>query len=147
MKYKEQQFGGKLRVFPQLHESESLSGDGNWNDFLSNVPEKDNSRLTEDQIELITIMREGFNTLSDMQKRVVMLMVDQNMSERRAAKTLGLHYSTVLNHLKRARKKLKQYVMQNADPSIICTVVVKETNKSDAEKADTSSNPDTDESN
>ena len=145
MRYKEQQFGGKLRVFPQKHESESLSGDGNWNDFLSNVPEKDNSRLTEDQLELIALMRQGFNTLSDMQKRVIMLMVDQNMSERKAAKTLGLHYSTVLNHLKRARKKLKQYVMQHADPSIIGTAVVKESKESEAEKEDTSSTNDIDE--
>jgi DNA-directed RNA polymerase specialized sigma24 family protein len=124
MRYKEQQFGGKQRVFPKPHLE--LSGDSNIGDFLDNVPEKDNSRLTEEQLEIIEIMRAGFKTLSEMQQRVVMLMVDQNMSERKAAKTLGLHYSTVLNHLQRARKKLQKYVMQNADPSIIGTVVRKE---------------------
>lgn len=106
MRYKEQQFGGRLRVF--LSDEE-----------LNSIGEINKDRLTQDQVDIIQVIREGFHLLSDMQKRVLLLMVDQNMSERKAAKTLGIGYPTVLNHLRRARKKLKEHVMQNIDPSII----------------------------
>jgi len=95
-------FGGKSRIFLTPEE-------------LENLPEISNARLSEEDQEIITLLREGFNTLSDMQKRVLLLMVDQKMSIRRVADTLGLHFITVANHLKRARKKLREYVIQNAD--------------------------------
>lgn len=115
---REKQFGGKHRVF--LPE-----------EMLEQIPEVDKSKLAEDQKELTDLMREGFNSLSDMQKRVIMLMVDQNMSERKVAKTLGIAYPTVLNHLNRARKKIKQYVMQNTHGSIYIAGLLHEDGKQD----------------
>lgn len=128
------QFGGKYRSF--LPDS-----------MLEKIPESDNSRLTEDQRDVIQVMREGFNTLSDMQKRVIMLMVDQNMSERKVAAALGIEYPTVLNHLNRARKKLKKYVMQNLESSIYSVQQQQEQKENEAEDTDTSTTDDTDESN
>lgn len=120
------QFGGKKRVF--------LS-----DEMLNQIPEQNRDRLSEDQREVIDLMREGFNTLSDMQKRVVMLMVDQNMSERKAAKVLGIEYPTLLNHLNRARKKLKEYVMQNLNAGIYSAGLQEENKPDEATKSNESS--------
>ena len=128
------QFGGDFRAF--LPE-----------DMLENMPEVNNDRLSEDQQEVIEVMREGFNSLSDMQKRVIMLMVDQNMSERKVAKTLGIGYPTVLNHLNRARKKLKEHVMQNLPGSIYSAGLLKEKNKNEADTESKSHIDHTDEDN
>lgn len=125
------QFGGQFRAF--LPEG-----------MLEQLPEVEAERITDEQRELVEVLREGFNTLSAMQKRVVLLMVDQNMSERKVAKTLGIGYPTVLNHLARARKKLKKYVMQNAKVSISSEGLLQEKNNDEAE-ADASGDTDTDE--
>ena len=132
MRYKEQEFGGKLRIFLTPEE-------------MNEIAEINKNRLTEDQLDVIQIIREGFHTLSEMQQRVIMLMVDQNMSERKVAITLGLHYGTVLRHLDRARKKLKLHVMQNLDSSIISETLCEEKKPNEADKEDTSTSTDTDE--
>lgn len=113
-------FGGKQRVW--LPE-----------DVLENIAETTRKRLSEEDDEVVDVIRKGFKTLSDMQKRVLLLMVNQNMTERKAAKVLGISYSTLLNHLNRARKKLKLYVMQNTDSPNISDDTTYEVNSSEAE--------------
>lgn len=126
------QFGGAFRAFLP-------------DDMLEQMAEINNDRLTEEQREVIEVIRDGFSKLSEMQKRVILLMVDQDLSERKVAKMLGIGYPTVLNHLNRARKKLKDHVMQNASGSIYIAGILKEKKANEAEICESSSD-DTDES-
>lgn len=108
-------FGGKSRLNPNsVDRGVGKDFDREFNDdWLDQFPIPE--YLTDDQQEVVDLLREGFNTLSDMQKRVILMLVDQKCTERKAAEILGIHHSTLSNHLNRARKKLVQYVVQNSD--------------------------------
>ena len=137
-KIRTKQFGGKNRVI--LPENE----EGEFEQLLENMPEKDNKRVSDAQQEVVDLLREGFVTLSEMQKRVVMMMVDQNFTERKAAEVLGIAYPTLLNHLRRARKKLQQYVMQHREAGLVSREVLNE-GANDKGEANSSGATDTDE--
>lgn len=64
--------------------------------------------------EVVGLIREAMHFLSDQQRRVVEAMAE-GKSTREAATALGMNLSTFVNHLKRARKKIHEYVVQNAD--------------------------------
>lgn len=113
-------FGGKNRLHPSS-EANDEGDDSDSREWLDQFAEVENARLSGEQLELVELLREGFSSLSDMQKRVLMLMVDQNCTQRKAAKILGIHHATLINHLNRARKKLMQYVIQARKASIDTT--------------------------
>lgn len=138
-KIRTKQFGGKHRVI--LSDNE----EGDFEQLFENLPEKDNRRVSDEQQEVVDLLREGFVTLSDMQKRVVMLMVDQNLTERKAAEVLGIAYPTLLNHLRRARKKLQMYVMQNREAGVVSREPLNDEGDNDEGEADSSTDNDTDE--
>lgn len=131
---REKQFGGGLREF--LTDEE-----------MANIAELQNGHLDDTALEVVDLLREGFLTLSDTQRQVILTLVDFDCTERKAAKILGLQYGTFIEHLKRARKKLKKYVLQNLKGSIYSAGLLKEMNESEAEESNTSTTNDTDENN
>lgn len=121
----ERQFGGKYRKF--------LSDEA-----MANIAELDKDELNDRAKEVVELLREGFNILSDMQRKVILTLVDNDCTERKAADILGLHYLSFRAHLRRAQNKLKKYVSQNLEGSIYNAGIHEETQINEAESDNSS---------
>lgn len=111
------QFGGKRRVHISIDEANEESG--NWSRFLENIPETDNRRLNDRQEEIVDLLKEGMAQLTEIQRRVILIMSEEGLTERDAAKVLNMSASTLHTHVVRARKKLLEYVKQNGEIGLI----------------------------
>jgi DNA-directed RNA polymerase specialized sigma24 family protein len=111
MKKRIKQFGGDNRVFLEDHE-------------INNIADKSMERLGDDAMEAVDIIKDGFGTLSDIQRRVISMLctikddTDEYYTIKDIAESLGMQIGTVRTHYKRAKNKLKKLVLQNADASI-----------------------------
>ena len=121
MKKTIKQFGGDLRVFMS-------------EEFLNNIPESTKDRMNDDELEALEIIKEGFALLSESQRTIMSMYSSTDTTVREIAKTLGIPVGTVLADFTRARNKLREYCIQNADRSIYIESMFRE-NDDDKAKA------------
>lgn len=81
---------------------------------------------TQQQIlyrDLQNTLRSAMLILSTQQHKVYQLMDIEGFDSREVAKALGLTRSTVLTHLKIARRKLRAYMLHHADMIVLLTLL------------------------
>jgi DNA-directed RNA polymerase specialized sigma24 family protein len=117
-------------------------------DFLNNIPESAKNRLNDDELEALEIIQEAFALLNDNQRAVMSMYSSADTTIRDIAKKLGLPLGTVLADFDRAKNKIREYCIQNADRSIYIESMLREitddeakTNESADSDADKSSGP------
>lgn len=120
MKKTIKQFGGDLRVFMS-------------EEFLNNIPESARQRLNDDELEALEIIQEAFGLLTDVQRSIMSMYSSTETTVRDIAKALGVPLGTVLSEFTRAKNKIREYCIQNADRSIYIESMLRESQDDKAE--------------
>jgi len=106
MEKRTRQFGGEHRVHLP-------------DDILENIADVSRDRLNDDELEAVDIIKEGFDLLSEAEREVMVLLLSaNNMTYKRIGKILNSTENNVKQLVHKAKKKLLEYVNQNADGSI-----------------------------
>ncbi len=129
MKKTVKQFGGDLRVFMS-------------EDFLNNIPESTKERMNDDELEAIEIIKEGFAQLTQVQRTIMGMIAHEEITLEKIAKRLGMQIGTVTTHYKRAKNKLRKYVLNHADGSIYIESMLRETEDDKEETSEHSADAD-----
>lgn len=107
------QFGGDNRVFLT-------------DDILSNIAEGDTDRLSDEAREALDILKEGFQTLSPLERQVIGALISESeITYAQIAETVSSTEGAVTLAVHRAKKKLQKFAKENADGSIYIESMLK----------------------